>query len=78
MQETRCRACDSALLVHVSPGQRARRKILSAQNQVDLEQRGANHYFRCPNCSANNLVLLTTSPSGEPTIEITQAVMVDM
>jgi len=78
MRKTRCRACGSSLLVHVSFHRRAGREILYANTQVDLERCGADCSFRCPNCSAKNLVLLTTNPMGEATIEITRAVMDDM
>jgi DNA-directed RNA polymerase subunit RPC12/RpoP len=72
MQETRCRACNSAILVAVSPEDRG---LLEVNIHVDLEDDGIHYFVRCPNCSAKNLAIIKTYPSSNPIAEIVRAVI---
>jgi DNA-directed RNA polymerase subunit RPC12/RpoP len=72
MQKTRCRACDSAIVVAVSPSERG---LLVVDSHVDLENDGTSFFVRCPNCSAKNLAIIRRDPSSSPIVEIVRAVI---
>ena len=67
LEEIRCRICDSALSVVGMLGGSEHGGMLPGSSEVQLENDGSGHYFRCPYCSARNVTIVTTArewPAG--------------
>ena len=45
---------------------------MDVNTPLDLEWESGDQFFRCPHCSAKNVVVGATSPSGLPAFRVSQ------
>lgn len=75
MDAIRCRICDSSLSVVRKPGGLGINGVLPGSPEVQLENDGGGHYFRCPYCAARNVTIVTTDGEGRLAVRVAWAVM---
>ena len=75
LERIRCGICDSALCVMGVVGGREEGGAPPGTSEVQLENDGGSHSFRCPYCSARNVTIVTTSGAGRPALQVAWAVM---
>ena len=54
-----------------------KKEILDDARPSWLEYDGDNHFIKCQQCSATNIVIISEDPDGIPVLTITRAIMDD-
>lgn len=67
--EVKCLNCGGVMFKKVSLDEKGH-LAMDANARLDLEHDGNDSFFRCPHCSAKNVVVDATSPQGLPQVRI--------
>ena len=67
--EVKCLKCGRAMFKTV-PLDNKGHMAINVNTPFDLEHDGKDSYFKCPNCSAKNVVIESNSPNGLPQARI--------
>jgi len=77
MTSTTCRNCEG-ILPNAPLSENNAKETLDYTNTPSwLEYDGTKHFIRCPQCSAKNIAIISTDPSGTPVLTITRVIMED-
>lgn len=77
MTSTTCRICDASLRNGTSSESDEKQTLESSKQPYKVEYDGSKRFITCPQCSAKNIVILSTDPDGNSVITITRAIMDD-
>ena len=67
--EEKCLKCGGVLFEKVYLDDKGH-TAMNSNSKVRLESDGTDQFFRCPHCSAKNVVVQSTSPHGLPQLRV--------
>jgi len=77
MTSTTCYNCGGLLLEEPLRECDNKEMLDDADRPSWLEYDGNNHFIKCQQCSATNIVIISEDPNGMPVLTITRAIMDD-
>ena len=75
MEEANCHLCNGVVRIATEGDRDVNLEDFSGSPPVWVETDGRDRYFRCWQCSAKNVFIVTSGRKGIPKIEVIRAVM---